>query len=81
MAHLGRAGTGLWSCRLEPAGQSPPIRATIPRATASSAGRKPVPKGSAHRPRARGFPYGGRARPYSSTVAARCYSFPILNHA
>jgi len=25
MAHPGRAGTGLWSCRLEPAGQSHPF--------------------------------------------------------
>jgi hypothetical protein len=59
MAHPGRAGTGLWSCRREPARQSPPIRATIPCATASLAGRQVVPKGAALRPYARDFRWQG----------------------
>lgn len=60
MAHLVRAGTGLWSCRREPAKQSPPIRATIPCATASLAGRIVVPNGSALRPDARYSQVAGR---------------------
>ena len=47
MAHPGRAGAGHWSFRLEPAGQSPPIRATIPCATADRAGRRLMARGSA----------------------------------
>lgn len=47
MAHPGRAGTGLWSSRLEPAGQSPPIRATIPCAMAGPAGRGLMALGTA----------------------------------
>ena len=75
MAHPGRAGTGLWSCRREPARQSPPIRATIPCATASLAGKRKVPKGSALRPDASDFQGDRQARPYSSVAAFR-FSFP-----
>ena len=60
MAHPGRPGTGLWSCRREPGRQSPPFRATIPCAMASLAERQVVPKGSALRPEARDFQVAGR---------------------